>query len=108
MVGINQLLLRWRGFSQNAKPGERINAVVGLQNAAWDLAATHAVETVATDQVITRELLRNAAVRVSNQRLIGFNVMNADVGAVEPNLPVVRESACDQIFDNLLLAVYGN
>ena len=46
MARINQFICNGRRFGQNAKPTERIDALINFQEIGWNRGARHAMEAI--------------------------------------------------------------
>src|SRR4051794_37877103 len=108
VIGIDQLFGGGGRLGENADPPERIFAIVEQHPPRRDAGAADAMEAIAAADEIALDLLVAAAMTEANFRLCAGDVVEAHVVNFEQNLAAVGKPLCDQVLDDLLLAINGD
>src|ERR1700693_5709955 len=82
MGGINQFMRNRRRLRQYPEPAERIDPLERLDRRGFDAGAADAVEAVASGDEIARQFAGDAVLDVTDERMIGVEIMRRDVNGL--------------------------
>ncbi len=105
MADIHVLFGRRRRLGQDTQPTERILALEHAQRAGGDRWTAHPVEAVAARDHVAIDRARGAFMPIADARLVGQEVVHADILGLEHDLPADAKSCSDQVLHHVVLAV---
>src|SRR5262247_2072653 len=108
MQAVYEFLRRRRRISQNAQPGERIDTLVDADVALGDRWPADAMKPVATGDEIASNLAGFIVLGELYLWLLRIHVAHAHVDDFKQQRPARAHACCNEIFDDLVLAVNGN
>ena len=110
VVGVDEFFRRGRRLSQNAEPGERVNALKHAEDSRRDGRPANAVKTVAAADKIAGQFLGGPRVAVSDPRLPrrSLKIMYLDVVDIKENAASGSQSRFDQVLQDLVLCIDHN
>ncbi|MCY1407277.1 hypothetical protein D9M71_225730 [compost metagenome] len=105
MVGVDEFLVDRRGIGQQAQPAERIDPLVLGQHTLRDALARHAVEAVATGDVVTLDAVGLAVLLEGDVGLLALELMQLHVGGRVDDAGTAGRAGIHQVTGDLGLAV---
>ena len=108
VLGVDQLVGRWRHIGEDPEPGEWIAALPLLAYANWDRAAGHTMESVTPGDDVAAQLMLETRVNVVDHWFVGLEAIDVHLRALKPQWPTGLDSGRDQILDDLGLTVDGH